>query len=37
MGLCGHDGVSVKVGEKVSSVTEYNVDEFFKNEVLANI
>jgi hypothetical protein len=37
MGLCGNDGVSVKVNDKVSTVTEYNVDEFFKTEVLENL
>lgn len=35
MGLCGNDGVSVKVGDKVSSVTEENVEEFFNREVLS--
>lgn len=36
MGKCG-EGVSVMIGENVYSVKPEEVDEFFKNEVLAKI
>ncbi len=36
MGKC-QEGVCVKIDDKFYSVTHDTVDEFFKNEVLANV
>ena len=34
MGQCGKDGVSVKIDDEVYSVTEEDVEMFFKKKIL---